>query len=82
MTRAIASATSTSDERNALSDILTKASAKRSECESNASDFVALDLLLLVAAAPSNSSPIGTFSAVATICSRLAPTRFLPFSYF
>jgi Asp/Glu/hydantoin racemase len=42
--RAIASATSTSDERNALSDILTKASAKRSASRSNATDFVALDV--------------------------------------
>ena len=32
--------------------------------------------------APAKNSEMGTSSAVATKCSRLAPTRFLPFSYF
>jgi hypothetical protein len=38
--------------------------------------------VLPVSAEPSKSSVIGTLSAVATRCSRPAPTRLLPFSYF
>jgi hypothetical protein len=63
--RAIASATSTSDERNFLWEILTKASAKRSASGSNATDFVALGVVL-VAGAPPKSSLIGTSSGMAT----------------
>jgi hypothetical protein len=77
----MASTTSTRDERNSLSEILTKASARRSAPGSNATDFVAFDELVVLDA-PSKRSAIGTFSAMATRCSRLAPTRFVPFSYF
>src|SRR5262245_6926046 len=79
--RAIVSTSSTSDARNSLSEILVKASAMRNACGSNAIDLVANDERL-VSDAPAKNSEIGTSSAVATKCSRLAPTRFLPFSYF
>ena len=63
--RAMASTRSTSDARSSLSEILTKASAIRNACGSNAIDFVANEDRL-VSDAPAKNSEIGTSSAVAT----------------
>ena len=75
----MASTISRIESRNVLSLSRVNASANRSACRSNAGAFADVQL---VPTSSVKKCPTGTSRAVEIISNRLAPTQFLPFSYF